>query len=57
MANKITARKLLYNEALLRYGLECKVEKDNEKDFSLMLIYGNRVFSNAAKNGTIFSRN
>ena len=45
MTNKIVARKLLYDEPLLRYGnLECKVEKDNEKDI-LMLVYGNRVFN------------
>ena len=45
MTNKIVARKLLYDELLLRYGnLECKVEKDNEKDI-LMLVYGNRVFN------------
>ena len=61
MMDKMVARVLLYAQGLLSYGnLRCAKLKIITKKIvlpSLRLVYGNRFFSDAAKNGTIFSRN
>ena len=61
MMNKNTARVLFYAQGLPSYsdskGAKLKTMAKKIVLPSLRLIYGNWVFSDIAKNGTIFSRN
>ena len=61
MTNKMVSKNLLYAQGLPSFGDSegTKLKKFMKKMVypSLRLVYGNQVFSDATKNGTIFSRN
>ena len=61
MTNKMAARVLFYAQGLPSYGdskgAKLKIMAKKIVLPSLRLVYGYWVFSDTAKNGTIFSRN
>ena len=56
MTNKIAARDLFYAQVLLSYGDSKDTEQKKIVFAPIRLVYDNQVFSDEAKNGTIFSR-